>query len=367
MKTNILAIEDEKDLREFIAEVLEFEGYNCVVAQDGEAGIHLAREFLPDLIICDIMMPQTDGYGVLNALKSNSLTANIPFIFLTAKADRMSLRYGMELGADDYLTKPFKSHELLAAVSTRMQKKASLVNEYSNQVSDLQQSLLSTLPHELRTPLVGIIGNAELLLMDSRVEAQPDITQKLESIFESGKRLHRLIENYLLYAQLEIIKNDAERLKRLRQSRTDSPKSVISEVATAKSNLFERVDNLNLNVVDSQLEISRENLEKIVEEVVDNAFKFSEFGTAINISSKIDGQTYVISISDTGRGMSIDQIKNVGAFVQFGREFYEQQGSGLGLAIAKRLTELHGGEMLIQSETGLGTRVRIKLPIIQSS
>ncbi len=342
---------------------MEFEGFNCVVAPDGEAGIRLAKEFLPDLIICDIMMPHTDGCGVLNALRDDPLTANIPFIFLTAKADRMSLRYGMELGADDYLTKPFKSHELLAAVNARIQKKASLVNEYTHQVSDLQQSLLSALPHELRTPLVGIIGNAELLLMDSRVEAEPDIAQKIHSIFQSGKRLHRLIENYLLYAQLEIVHTDAQRVSGLRQAVTDHPHIIISDLARARSSAVHRENDLNLKMVEGQIAVSEEYLAKIIEEVVENAFKFSEPGTPIKVSSSVEGQTYSISISDNGRGMSIDQIKKVGAFVQFGRELYEQQGTGLGLAIAKRLTELHGGEMLIQSEPDRGTRVRIKLPV----
>lgn len=363
MPTNILAIEDEKDLRDFIAEVLEFEGYRCVVAQDGDAGIRLAQEFLPDLIICDIMMPQTDGYGVLSALKSDPLTANIPFIFLTAKADRMSLRYGMELGADDYLTKPFKSHELLAAVNARMQKKASLVSEYNNQVSDLQHSLLSTLPHELRTPLVGIMGNAELLLMDSRLEQTPDITQKVSSIFESSKRLHRLIENYLLYAQLEIITADQLRLNGLRRNTIDHPQTIINNVAVNVSKKFQREADLKLKLIESKVATSEENLIKIIEEIVDNAFKFSETGTPVNISSSVEGQTYIINVSDNGRGMSVDQIKKVGAFAQFGRELYEQQGSGLGLAIARKLTELHEGEMLIQSETNRGTRVRVKLPL----
>ena len=94
----------------------------CLSAPDGRAGIQLARDFLPNLILCDITMPEMDGFEVLRDLRSNPLTANIPFVFLTAQADRASLRQGMALGADDYVTKPFTSDELLAAIHTRLEK-----------------------------------------------------------------------------------------------------------------------------------------------------------------------------------------------------------------------------------------------------
>jgi DNA-binding response OmpR family regulator len=105
--TRILIIEDEDVIRQNVLEMLEYEGFETSGAADGLAGLQTAREQLPDLIICDIMMPELDGFGVLEELRSDSATATIPLIFLTAKADRDSMRVGMNLGADDYLTKPF--------------------------------------------------------------------------------------------------------------------------------------------------------------------------------------------------------------------------------------------------------------------
>src|SRR5574338_89277 len=118
----ILIIEDNEDIRSNTAEILELSNYKVTVAENGKTGVSKALENLPDLVICDIMMPELDGYGVLHALQRNEATKNIPFIFLTAKAERSYMRKAMDLGADDYLTKPFDGTELLNAVSGRLKK-----------------------------------------------------------------------------------------------------------------------------------------------------------------------------------------------------------------------------------------------------
>ncbi|MFN8345797.1 MAG: response regulator [Spirosomataceae bacterium] len=140
MKT-ILLIEDNPDMRENTTEILELAHYNVVTAENGKKGIKLAQEQQPDLIICDIMMPELDGYGVLHLLSKESETAGIPFIFLTAKAEKSDYRKGMTLGADDYLTKPYDDVELLSAVETRLRKNELLKNEYSRTEEGLNQFL----------------------------------------------------------------------------------------------------------------------------------------------------------------------------------------------------------------------------------
>lgn len=118
----ILLIEDNDDIRENSAEILELANYKVIVAANGKAGVEKALQEIPDLIICDIMMPVLDGYGVLHAVHKNEAIKNIPFIFLTAKSERNDFRKGMELGADDYITKPFEGTELLNAVDSRLKK-----------------------------------------------------------------------------------------------------------------------------------------------------------------------------------------------------------------------------------------------------
>ncbi|MFB0494751.1 CRP-like cAMP-binding protein/CheY-like chemotaxis protein [Mucilaginibacter sp. OAE612] len=123
MKKSILIIEDNTDIRESTAEILELSGYLVLQAGNGKIGVDLAIKHKPDLILCDIMMPELDGYGVLFMLSKSPETDNIPFIFLTAKAERVDFRRGMEMGADDYLTKPFDDIELLNAIDSRLSKK----------------------------------------------------------------------------------------------------------------------------------------------------------------------------------------------------------------------------------------------------
>jgi CRP-like cAMP-binding protein/CheY-like chemotaxis protein len=137
MSKKVLIIEDNNDIRENVVEILELANYHVFDANNGKKGVELAIKELPDIILCDIMMPELDGYGVLYMLNKNTDTAAIPFIFLTAKAERVDLRKGMELGADDYLTKPFDDMELLNAIESRLKKKELHQNFYSKSLDRL--------------------------------------------------------------------------------------------------------------------------------------------------------------------------------------------------------------------------------------
>lgn len=127
----ILVIEDEQIIRENILKLLKAEGFDVTGAENGAQGLNAAVSNLPDVIICDVMMPELDGYGVLMALRSNPVTATLPFVFLTGKAERSEMRQGMELGADDYLTKPFTKAELVGAISSRLKKQEAVAEQYN--------------------------------------------------------------------------------------------------------------------------------------------------------------------------------------------------------------------------------------------
>jgi CheY-like chemotaxis protein len=126
--TKILVIEDEETVRENILELLDAEGFEAFSAPNGRVGLALALQVLPDLILCDVRMPELDGYGVLKALRAEPTTAAIPLMFLTAKAAKTDLSYGMELGANAYITKPFALSQLLSAIAKVLQKDQSLLN-----------------------------------------------------------------------------------------------------------------------------------------------------------------------------------------------------------------------------------------------
>lgn len=172
----ILVIEDEAQVRDNIQEILELEDFQTITAENGLVGIQLIKEQAPDLIICDVMMPELDGYGVLRALRQNVATATIPFIFLTAKADKSDLRQGMELGADDYLTKPFTPAEMLQAIATRLEKQAAANQHYTNEIKQLEAGLQYLVHHDTLTHLPN-----QLLLREqfNEVQAQADYRKQL--------------------------------------------------------------------------------------------------------------------------------------------------------------------------------------------
>ena len=130
MNASILVIDDNKDIRENTAEILDLAGYKTFMAENGKKGVEIALKEKPSLIVCDIMMPELDGYGVLHLIRKNEDTEQIPFIFLTAKTERNDFRKGMEMGADDYITKPFEDIELLNAVEIRLKKASILKQNY---------------------------------------------------------------------------------------------------------------------------------------------------------------------------------------------------------------------------------------------
>ncbi len=137
----ILLIEDNQDVRETTADILELENYKVTTAENGKIGVEKAKQFMPDVILCDIMMPVLDGYGVFDSLSKNAKTAGIPFIFLTAKSEKADMRKGMNMGADDYLTKPFEEEELLDAIESRLKKNAFLKRKFSKNIEGINEFL----------------------------------------------------------------------------------------------------------------------------------------------------------------------------------------------------------------------------------
>jgi CRP-like cAMP-binding protein len=178
MLKKILLIEDNQEIRENTAEILELSNYQVVTAPDGKQGIEMALSEKPDLIVCDIMMPVLDGYGVLHALHKNDATKNIPFIFLTAKTERLDLRKGMEMGADDYITKPFSGTELLSAIEGRLKKIDLLKQEFGTGIEGVNKLLQAA----------GSKESLEALTSDRDINHY----KKKQTIYNEGNRASRL-------------------------------------------------------------------------------------------------------------------------------------------------------------------------------
>lgn len=202
--TKILVIEDETLVRENLLDLLEAEDFQAIGAANGRLGVKLAQEMLPDLIICDVMMPELDGYGVLKTLQQNVATATIPFIFVTAKSDENDLRQGMALGSDDYLTKPYHPRELLQAIMVRLQKQARLQQKTQQQLDSLRTSITLSMPSELRIPLDTILDLSETLFSDPYLVTPEEIATIATHIHTCANQVHHLIQDFLDRAQLEL-------------------------------------------------------------------------------------------------------------------------------------------------------------------
>src|SRR5436853_578311 len=166
----ILVIDDEEWLREMVQLALAQKGYDVIEARNGAVGIEVAQKQLPDLILCDVNMEKVDGYSTLSSLRNQPTTAAIPFILMTGLADSAGMRHGMELGADDYLPKPFSIDALYAAVETRLKKAQTVREEAEKKLNCLRDNISLMLPHELRTPLNGILAYGELLSTERRAQ-----------------------------------------------------------------------------------------------------------------------------------------------------------------------------------------------------
>jgi len=353
-------IEDEPFVRELIQDLLESKGFQALVCENGTTGVKLAQSYCPDLILCDVQMPEMDGYAVLGKLRQIPSTATIPFIFLTARGEKAEIRRGMTLGADDYLIKPCTAEDLVGAIASRLQRQGKIQSQAQEQLEHLRRSISLSLPHELRTPITGILSAIELLRLFA--DEPETILELADSLQSSTERLYRLVRNFLLYAELENPTRDRVRLSEGFGDNTYDPEPLIVAIATQVARRFKREADLQLALQPMAVQLPESDLEKILEELLDNAFKFSGAGDLVQIVGNVEGDSWAIDVVDRGRGMTPEQIARRGAYVQFDRHIHEQQGMGLGLSIAQRLLKIHGGSLVISSTSGEGTTMRILLP-----
>lgn len=361
----ILLIDDSEFILESTAALLAFEGYDVITALNGEIGIELATKELPDLIICDVAMPGLTGYDVIKRIRSNPSTQIIPFIFLTAFADKSKMREGMEKGADDYLTKPFTKQELVASINSQLVKHANVEAKIQTKVNTVHKNLNYSMPHEFRTVVSQLMGSINVIkdcVDDLDIN---EIIKTVDEMIEIVERLNRVTDNFLLLTKLESFANMPDVLPQLKQMRTIEPFAVLYDVAENVGNRFRRLDDIDSinDVFDISIAVSPELFHKCMNELFDNAFKFSPQGSKVIIDSKVEDDFFYVTISDSGVGMTTEQIKAIGAFMQFQREVNEQQGIGLGLTIAKRIIEIHDGFIDIISNKNQGTTIKFALPL----
>jgi signal transduction histidine kinase len=359
----ILIIDDEETLRSTLADRLTLEGFRVQTAASGEDGLRQAQAEPPDLILCDIMMPGLDGPGVLQALQVDPLTAAIPFIFLTAKADPPHVRVGMDLGADDYLCKPVGKAELLMAIRARLWKRYQQQERLDQEVTAAHQDVVGRLPHELLTPLTSLLSASQLLESADPTQPVAEVQQLGQEIRKSAERLHRLIRRFLLYSQLGVASRHPKAQAQLRGTGYIPASAWLSAYAEFLARQDARADDLQLDLREAEVIMDPIHFSELVVQLVDNAFKFSLPGSVVQIQLVLPpGGGCVLTVRDQGRGMTPDQLRQVRAFRQFDSDVWAQAGTGLGLALVKQIAALYGGTFALESQPGNGTRATVRLP-----
>lgn len=352
--TRILVAEDDKNLRENILFLLSKSGYEADGANNGLEALEKYQQKNYNMIISDIMMPYMDGFELYSNIKNQTNIEMIPFIFLTAKADRDSIRSGMELGADDYLTKPFIAKELLNAVKTRLNKNELL--KRSKSAETVKSEFLAQISHEIRTPLQAINSLISLLNMDHANLTTDQTDELLKLIGNSGERLTRIIEMLILMSEL---KSGTYR-------KVMEPVNIADDIITRLLNekFIKQINTKGLKleiinqVQNTIIKSDRESLVKIFDHIFDNAVKFTDKGT-ITIKYLSDKEKLKIQVSDTGIGISEEFLERI--YEPFAQEesgyTRRYEGAGLGLSVCKHFCEINNIDLNIFSSKGNGTNV----------
>jgi signal transduction histidine kinase len=352
MKT-ILLVDDETQLRSMFSLALSRHGYRVIQAESGQSGLELARQQLPDLILTDINMPGGDGTTLLREIRKDPQLKARQVVLMTGRPDLVPIRKGMEEGADDYLTKPVSLDALISCVEARFRRATISWRVEDEMVARLQSSMPPQLPHELFTPLAGIIGLTEILRSDFPSMPVPEVQDIHNDIYHSALRLHRTLRNYLLILDREPLASEHPTTPLSSQK----VRQIVGYGIDEDMRQNERADDITSFIHDGcALLINEEDLQRIVSELVDNACKYSRKGAPIQVTVTADGK---LTVKDRGRGMSAEEIDRIGAFRQFDRQKHEQQGLGLGLILVRKLIEFHGAQFQITSQPNEGTEASV--------
>jgi signal transduction histidine kinase len=371
--SSILVVDDEPNNFDVIEAFLDNDRLVLHYAANGKDAIAGLDNCQPDLILLDVMMPELDGIEVCRLIKASSKWHTVPIIMITALDSKTDLANCLNAGADDFLSKPVNRLELQARVNSMLRIKqqydriqslssvrANTINILEDTLNELRGSLATKMSHELNTPLNGIIGTIDLLKEDLDNLEMDEIREMLGWADESAHRLERLTKKFLTYLELEVSATSRPNLK---SNYTKFEKILVESKLRAIANQMQRGDDLEMELEDAEICISEEHLVTILQELFDNAVKFSSQGTPIRVTGQVGKGGFNLSVQDFGRGMNNEQISRIGAFMQFERQFYEQQGVGLGLKIVKKIVELAKGRFSITSDFKKQTTVNITLPI----
>lgn len=366
----VLLVEDNPTLLDSMAFNLEMHGYDIIQATDGEQAITTLKGLVepPDVIVSDIAMPNMNGYQLLEAVHSESLWNTVPFIFLTAFDSRNAVQLGKELGADDYLVKPFDPEELVTAIENKLKMVTRFRADAANRLDQMRKDLIMMISHEIRTPLTSIYGGANVLAKNMDQMSPETVRTVLEIVTSGATRLNNLVTQIVF-----LLRYDCGQAQDV-VKKSSKPLAVKALLTKAMEPFFWEVgdpDGSDERLLTSGVEQNAfirvngisDYLVLALSEIIRNALAYSPKTQPINIKVEANDTHVSFIVEDQGGGIAPEQLHRVWErFVQIDREEHEQQGAGLGLTIVRACANLHGGSCAIDSSED-GTRVTFTLPI----
>ncbi|MEK7990996.1 MAG: hybrid sensor histidine kinase/response regulator [Thiotrichaceae bacterium] len=373
----ILVVDDVPANVKVLMDFLTANNFKVLTAKDGQAAIKRAEYAKPDLILLDVMMPIMDGYEACKVLKSQENTLDIPIIFMTALADTTDKVKGFELGASDYITKPFQQEEVLARVNNHLkivmlQKQLQLRNtelealyleqkqarQAAEAASKAKDTFLANMSHELRTPLNAIIGYGEIIHEDAFELGFRDILTDLDSIQFAAKQLLDLINDVLDLAKIEAEKME---LQIDQVQICEFIKNIVVLIQPIiKKNNNELIVTCSEEVGTMQTDGKR--VQQILLNLLGNAAKFTCDGQ-VQLIARREGEQLFFDVKDTGIGIAQEQLETI--FLPFlqGDNSHTRKygGTGLGLALCQRICVILGGQIWVHSKIGKGSQFTVEL------
>jgi signal transduction histidine kinase len=348
MKPRILIVDDSEANRHLLSTKLESDGYEVEGASNGLECLKKVDTFKPDLILLDVMMPRMNGYEVCKKLKAKEETRYIPVVMLTARTELEDKMMGLELGAEDYMTKPFSLLEVSARVKSllRMREFQSKLRE-SEKMAALGE-MVDGIAHEVRNPLVTIGGLARRLYED---QADEEHKRYAKSIIDGVERLERMIQRIDEYKGVLVSERKKGDINEVIKKAVDGAKDYMGDRdIVISTSLTEEPPGLNIDAT---------NLKIAIFNILQNSVEAIEGRGEIRVSARPSGASMLLTISDTGCGMDEDYIRKI--FHPF--QTSKMTGAGLGLTVSYRIISDHGGEIGVTSKKGEGTTITIILPM----